>query len=270
MKRYIINCNDPQLRLGDKVAICYIAQCLKKKKGYGVIHIIDNYYVLDAENKQWIARPDTFPIEKYFPDLCKDKLGNKTIHKHQASVPKGEYYPITPPNIWITAPSMFKDTGFVPKMSVKTSEEFVTVHCLTDAPYNKARNMKKEQVDKLVSMLRKDGIPVKDIPQKDDGVSVEHIIDEYLCKSMLHIGGDSGFSHVISALDKPIIAIYGDDAHDVLTYKPLKEQLKASSDWCSNPISNKLVAKFVMRDNEFDVDNVYMTVKAKYDELKNK
>lgn len=237
-------------RLGDKVAASYILQYLIKERKQTRIHVVD--FMPDSH--------ESFPIIKYFPDIC--RFG---YSKNHGQVPHGEYSELTFNNLWISAPSLLQDTGFLPKMSnVKRTKQYVTLHGLFDAPYNKGRNHTVEQIEELLVKLKGADIPVVVVPT-DKSLSVCDIIDHVLCNSALHIGGDTSFSHICAALDKEIIAIYGDNNHDILTYRPLKEQLKASHDWCSDPISKKCT-KFIMKNNLFDVDAVFQCVKQKWNE----
>lgn len=253
-------------RIGDKIAACYILQYLCHVGKTKRISIVD----FKADD------PDSFPIWKYFPDICRN------YYKHRGKVKTGDYSIIDFSNLWITAPSLLLDqdndtvptlngiesqpNGYLPFMTnVAKSKEFVTIHGLYDAEYNTGRNMKEAQIVELCGLLEKANIPFRVIPT-DRSLTVCEIIDNLLAKSILCISGDTSMSHIAAALDKDIVAIYPDDKNDVMTYEPLRQQLNASHQWCSDPLSHKY-KKFVMQNNEFNIPEVFEYVKQKYTEL---
>jgi hypothetical protein len=253
MKPYLFDFGSPPCRIGDKVAASYILQYLVHKKRTKTIHIVD--YMPDSR--------ESFPVVKYFPDICRYGYS-----KHSGLVPHGEYQQLDFHNLWISAPSLFQDTGYLPHMTTwgYKKDDYVSIHGLYDAPYNKGRNGKIEQVEQLYVKLKCAQIPCVIVPT-DKSLSICEIIDNILRDSAIHVGFDTGITHLASAMRKEIVAIYGDDSNDVLTYEPLREQLKASHQWCSDPISDKY-QKFVMVDNEFDIDMIAEYVIKKWKQMK--
>ena len=235
-------------RIGDKIAGCYLLQNEMHNNNKKMIHIVD----FDADS------PRSFSVQKYFPDIC--RFG---YSKHHGVVPANTYAKIEFGNLWISAPNTLMETGEVPKMTTygKSAKKWITIHGLYDAPYNIGRNHKREQIMELYQLLSDWGkFPVKIIP--DSGMTIEQIIDDILFGSILHIGGDTGITHIAAALGKPIAAIYGDNTHDVAAFDGERISKGLKYGWSSDPIS-KDYRKFVMKDNEFDVNEVFKYCKAK-------
>ena len=253
-------------RIGYNIAAAYILQYLRHVGNTQRISIVD----FKADD------PDSFPIWKYFPDICKN------YYKHRGKVKTGDYAVIDFGNLWITSPSLLLDqdnhsvpslkdvekqpNGYMPFMTnVAKSKEFVTIHGLYDAKYNTGRNMKEEQIIELCELLEKAKIPFRVIPT-DRSLTVCEIIDNLLAKAIICVSGDTGMSHLAAALDKDIIALYPDNKNDVLTYEPVRQSTNSSSPWSSDPLSRKY-KKFILQNNEFNVRDVFEYAFAKYKEI---
>jgi hypothetical protein len=255
-------------RLGDKIAACYQLQYYAINKGY-------HYILVDPTADSY------FSIRRYFPSIGQYCIETNTAHEIYEELKK-HYQEIGFHNLWISSPSLFKDTGFVSNMILpdnlkqfqhelydkKSSKKLIDYkikivnHVLLDAPYNKGRNHTLDQWDRLMTRVQEyidnneiDAIII-DIPI-DYSWSVESI----LClieMGDIYVGGDTGFSHCFSAFNpnKPLIAIYGSDDHDKQAFEYIREEHNYSSQWSSLPISNNLY-EFRMKNNLFNEEEVF-------------
>ena len=250
-------------KIGDKVASCYwiIANLYKYPEG---LAIIDPTYCFR----------ESFPIKHFCPVLSPMVIEtldyNRTVNELHA---KG-YEKIKTDNLWIEAPSIKLDTGATPELIVpqeyvdfanaveidgKKLSEYdykIVNHCLLDAPYNVGRNHTKEQwvalMDRIRGYLKEKGINGVVIDIRKERVLAFTQIAGLISTANLFIGGDTGSSHMAAALKKEIVAIYGNNSHDVAAYS----RGRHSSPWNSDPISDTCT-KFVMTNNRFDEQAVF-------------
>jgi ADP-heptose:LPS heptosyltransferase len=163
----------------------------------------------------------------------------------------------------------------LPDKTNKPIKEFkikIVSHCLTDAPYNKGRNMNEVQYKELLNQVSlyctKENIDYTIITIPTDySMSVEDCIG-LIDIADIYIGGDTGFTHCAAALDKDIVAIYGNNEHDVKAFEPEKIKGGFKYDWSSDPLTNKY-RKFELKNNLFNIEEVLFYVIDKIKE-KNK
>lgn len=258
-------------KIGDKIASAYQLQYEKQKNGTNFL-LIDPTYdsPVNFPIKQFFPDISEFVIETHNPDLIFDEL-------------KDKIEPIGFSNLWISSPSLFQDTGFVPKMKLPSyAQQFrdsfaiqdeegkpirklkecpmvIINHCLLDPAYNKGRQHNPEQWQKVMDRIRDyikekeyDAIVV-DIPAYQ--LPFQQVIS-LIDLAHIMISGDTGTTHIASALGKEIVAIYGDDSHDIRDFHHEKEKGGYIHEWCSDPVS-KTYTKFVMKDHLFDEDAVF-------------
>lgn len=258
-------------RLGDKIVACYQLQYYALVKGY-------EYILIDTTSE------DLFSIKEFFPSIGKYVVDtNNHLELYNDLISKG-YETMHLGNLWISSPSLKKDTQFKPNMMLpihlkmfqdnyfdETGKRIldykikIVNHCLTDAGYNQGRNMNKEQFDRLMSRV-KNYITTNNI----DAVLLDIPIDYSWTVTQvltmielgdLYIGGDTGFTHAFASFNpnKPLVAIYGPNEHDILAFESEKIQMNASSSWSSNPLSDNYF-KYYMVNNLFNEEAVYLEI----------
>lgn len=263
--------NFDRCRIGDKVASIY--QLIYKYKR-------DEIFLIDPT----FSTSESFPVRVFLNDYfdyifevnnietgkeLESKLGCESIDFH---------------NLWVSSPSLKQDTGhkaiinlphFITQIShsfqytqqkkVKDFKCVVLNHPLTDAPYNKGRNVDLEQWRDMVSSLSAD-------IQSPDVIFMEIPIDRSLniiqIISLLSLGDifwgcDTGFSHLYSLIypERPMIVTYPDSSHDIRDYHHVKELHNYSSEWCSDPINSFNYEKFILKNNRFEYKPVYNSLK---------
>jgi len=256
-------------RIGDKVVAAYLLQYYQFRDKF-------EYLLFDTSADSY------FPIRHFFPDIGKNVIESTDPNElHNFLIPKG-FEPMHFGNLWITAPSVKQDSGFLPKMVLpKSLRDFqksltsdlenrplfdykirISNHLLKDAGYNCGRNHNQEQWTKLIrrvfNYIRENKIDavIIDIPT-DYSWSVQNIM-ALVEFTDLYIGGDTGFTHAFAAFNpkKPIVAIYGPNDHDIRAFEDERVRMECSHSWCSDPISDNY-AKFYMKDNLFDEDKAF-------------
>lgn len=251
-------------KIGDTVAAAYLLRVFKEKNPHVRLFIADR---------------GALPVKTYWPSLADEwspELGDRWLNHRRLNFEFG--------NLWIAAPSAFKDNGAGPTSSGILSvmarewnpESYdVGIHCLTGAAYNTSRNHDRVQFKELIDWMVASGLRVYVVPPVDAGADLRTIIEHIGCCKMW-IGGDTGFTHVFAATHpkRPLIAIYGDDAHDRAGFEDERLRMRAwwepgspaglSSAWCSDPLSLNL-RKFVMTDHRFDMDAVKREVQDALD-----
>lgn len=194
-------------------------------------------------------------------------------------------------NLWISAPTIKLETGVMPVMHVPVDDQAydVALHCLTDAGYNTGRNHTPAQFDELERWLHWHKLRVYRVPPMGervefscpdcdgsgdcggyfgaavcracDGTGVKvaspHIVTDHILKEIgrakAYIGGDTGFTHAFAAMhpQRPLLALYGDDWHNVIGFEAERARMQCASPWCSDPLSFRLY-KRVLRDHRFE------------------
>jgi len=242
-------------KIGDTVAAAYLLRVFKEKNPHARLFIADR---------------GALPVKTYWPSLADEwqtELGDRWLNHRRLNFEFG--------NLWIAAPSAFHDTGIMLMARGFPDSYDVGVHCLSGAQYNVARNHDRVQFKELVDWLVGIGLRVYVVPPAESGQDLRTIIEHIGCCKMW-IGGDTGFTHVFAATHpkRPLIAIYGNDAHDRAGFEDERLRMRAwwepgspaglSSAWCSDPLSLNL-RKFVMTDHRFDMDAVKREVQDALD-----
>lgn len=261
--------NFENFRIGDKLAGCYQLQYNSIKNGY-------EYIIFDT------SADSLFPIKDYFPSLSQYVIETSNPSSLIEELKSVGYEEISFGNLWISSPSLKKDTNFLPNIilpkylrdiqhkffdeqnkKVLDYKIKIVNHCLVDAKYNLGRNHNKEQFTKLIGRVKKYitdnsiDVIIVDIP-----INYSWNINQLMALIELgdiYIGGDTGFTHAFSMFnpDRPLVAIYGNDEHDVKAFEPERERMGCSSSWSSDPICSNNYTKFVMENNLFDEEVVF-------------
>jgi len=264
-------------RIGDKVAGAFMVSERIQEHD-------DEFILIDPD---W-NKANSFPVKQFFPQISKFVLETENHEDAEKMLEERGFEKLHTGNLWVSAPSLMKDTGFTPAMYLpKHIKDFVKVidanpqdgrpekkltdfsliivnHCLSNPPYNPNRRHDLMQWLSLTDKIKKyildnkiDGVVV-DVPNFEWDFS--HVIG-LISTADIFIGGDTGCTHVAGALDKEIVAIYGNSDHDVKAF----HVDGMSSEWCSDPLS-KTYTKFVMENNKFDEDKVFEHVVKKINE----
>jgi len=199
-------------------------------------------------------------------------------------------------NLWISAPTIKLETGILPVMHVPIDDQAydVALHCLTDAPYNTGRNHTPAQFDELERWLNWHKLRVYRVPtlgapqfegsadtpvrsvqgsshEADRSVRAPTVTDilTQIGRARCFIGGDTGFSHAFAAMhpQRPLIAIYGEDWHNVVGFEAERSRMNCAHPWCSDPLSFRLY-KRVMQDHHFDEREVKELLEQLLPEIK--
>lgn len=271
--------NFENFRIGDKLAGCYQLQYNSIKNGY-------QYIIFDT------LADKLFPIKDYFPSIGQYVIETNNPTPLISDLKEKGYEEINFGNLWISSPSLKKDTDFLPNMILpkylkdlqynfndtkdkKVLDYKIKIinHCLVDAKYNTGRNHNREQFNKLIDRVRKyiieneiDAIVV-DVP-----INYSWNLNQLMALielGDLYIGGDTGLTHAYSMFhpDRPIVAIYGDDSQDVNAFESERVKMGCSSSWCSDPLCSNNYKKFVMKNNLFDEEVVFNHIVEKINEL---
>lgn len=256
-------------RIGDKLAGCYQLQYYASTKGW-------KYLLFDT------SAESLFSVKDYFPSISQYTIECKNPQELYTEIKEKGFEEISFGNLWISTPSIKKDTGFYPNMilppylrniqhnfldeSNKRVLDYkikIVNHCLTNAGYNTGRNHNREQFEKLINRIR---LYIKE--NSIDAILIDVPIDyswninqimALIELGDVYIGGDTGFTHAFSMFnpDKPIVAIYGSNKHDVKAFEHERISMNCSSSWNSDPLASNNYTKFVMENNLFDADAVY-------------
>jgi hypothetical protein len=248
-------------RIGDRVAACY--QLIK----YQYVMVIDNINP-EFDIKDFFPNNYLHITYSKEPDLLCQQLrnsGNEELTFH---------------NLWITSPNVLKKEKlrhfmeiptrirqFQKQITAKEKDKnrpiqdykvIIGIHCLLNAPYNIGRNHNYQQFEdlkqKILTYCTLNNIDFVILPiPTDNSLTIEQIIGIIdLCD--IWIGGDTGFTHIAAALNKEIIAIYGNDEHDVKAFQYEADSLGCEK-WCSDPLTTSY-KKFVMENHLFNMDEV--------------
>lgn len=200
-------------------------------------------------------------------------------------------YNTTPPDaerldfgcIWIRVPWLAKQ-GFYPSIRVSgecearmferfrwMTDPYVCVHILEDAAYNRRRNHSLRQMAELIRILSERGARVVRVG-KWLGSVLKRITDLTPCglsvmesacivkNSICFIGGDTGMTHVASAVGvERIVAIYGPPLQPEQRKKWRKVALEmgCDADFCSWPsVPEERRSVFHMQDHQFSMTEV--------------
>ena len=264
-------------RIGDKVAGAFMVSERVQEHD-------DEFVLIDPDYN----KINSFPIKQFFPQISKFVLETENQEDAEKMLQERGFEKLHTGNLWVSAPSLMKDTGFTPTMYLpKYIKDFVRAidadpqdgrppkkltdfglvivnHCLSNPPYNPNRRHDSVQWLNLMDRIKKhlldnkiDGVVV-DVPNFQWDFS--RVIG-LISTADIFIGGDTGCTHVAGALDKEIVAVYGNSDHDVKAF----HVEGMSSEWCSDPLS-KTYTKFVMEDNKFNEDEVFNHVVSKINE----
>lgn len=261
-------------RMGDKINACY--QLCYEKEVNG-----KDFLIIDPLSHD----PFSFPVKYFFPQIGDFVIENcadgKSYDELYQNLIAANYPTVHLGNLWVSAPSLKQDTGYLPQMHIpyfikelqknlvfkdpitmaplnlKDYGCIIVNHCLLNAGYNVGRNHTHTQWMKLFDDLKATSphnILIIDIPKESimSASEIMGLID--LCD--IYVGGDTGFTHAAAALGKEIVAIYGPNEHDVKAFEKDKIAMNASHSWCSDPITNKY-QKFVMENNLFQEKEVF-------------
>ena len=268
-------------KIGDKVNACYQLSYYKEK-GLDFILIDPSYK--DA---------NSFPVKRFFPNISnfilevppESKQSDQIFLELSSKFPSMGFG-----NLWISAPSLKQDTGYLPSMSIpsyvkdfqsslkfevgksfkKSDYKHIIVnHCLVDAPYNVRRNHDYSQWNMFFNLVR-NYIEDNNLPCLVIDIPINYMLPVWQIIAIIDlgdifVGGDTGFTHIAAALHKNIIAIYCDDmieGGDVKSFEPEKIRMGASHSWSSDPISN-MYKKFLLDDNhKFNQEEVFEHLKT--------
>lgn len=257
MKLYNFGAN----KIGDKIASAYLLTYYATQKNEEFLLIDPSY----NDHK-------SFPIKQFFPQL-------PFVLETNAPIPEGitnNYRHFQTHNLWISAPSLKQDTGYVMKMEIpdyiknvasgivvdenrrklSSYKNVIINHPLIDAPYNTARNVDiiqwKSFMDGLRDKYESEDTVIIDLPI-DYSQSVQHLI-AIMSLGTMFIGCDTGFSHIYSAMYpfNPMIGIYPDERPDREAFEHERISGKFSHSWCSDPVNSQNFHKFILDDHKFD------------------
>ncbi|OHB55300.1 MAG: hypothetical protein A2Y12_00595 [Planctomycetes bacterium GWF2_42_9] len=256
-----------QHRIGDKVAISAALKWYKEQHPQDWLIAVDDFWFENGKQR-------SIPSNIIFDEIVNECLYNTT----PADATRLDFG-----CIWIRVPWLAQQ-GYYPSIKVsKECEEqmlsrfrwmcspYVCVHILEDAPYNRGRNHNFTQMVQLMRFLSGNGMHVIRIgkssgyflKQQTDLTRLGLSVMESACiikHSIAYIGGDTGMTHIASAVGVPwILAIYGPPPNQ----KPWRNHAKAigcNVDFCSLPsVPKERRTVFYMHGHKFSLSKAMDT-----------
>lgn len=222
-------------RLGDRIALMYVADEIKREKDVPIMAM------QSFERHPYLApfTMDTWSNGTFEEVLTVEGGGEQGWQQQRNQLMRRGIYFIGEAdydkNLWVYLPKHAKETGRYPRIEVpenirgwaeqfKFERPLIAVHCLTDAAYHKSRNHHFNEWHEMMRILAEKydvvrvGMPTDtfigniDLHLMDatrENLDISQTIG-LINKATVFCGGDTGLSHAAAALDKKMFGVWGD------------------------------------------------------------